>query len=545
MKKTNKKKTLAATLTGVIIILLVIFSLVVSSIGSIGFANALKREYATSTFHMAQTAALLVNGDNIEKYLSEGTDEEYDTAAKNLNLYCEKMYVSLIYVIAVDKSDYKHFRSVFNLVNNEVGDTAYTPWELGFERETTNSEYRQKYRKLYEGKSEYETVYRIHPIDSKPHITTLVPVQNAKGEVTALLCIQRPMSEINKATLPFVLRILLSAAIISLVAAVLVSQYSQKQFVLPIRKLSEKAACIARGDLSQEVPEESRIEEIAALSGSIHTMEEDMRTYIENLTTITAERERIGAELSIAQTIQENALPTTFPAFPEREEFEVYASMTPAKEVGGDFYNFFLVDDDHLAVIIADVSGKGVPAALFMMVSNILISDRTNMGGTPAEVLEYVNTNICRHNTADMFVTVWLGILEISTGKMIAANAGHDHPAVYRKGGYFEIVKNRHGLVVGAMEGAKYHDFELRLEKGDKLFLFTDGLPEATDAQGNMLTMEGLLHLLNAHASENPESIIEGVNAGIETFVGDAAQFDDMTMLCLELKDEQTPLSEE
>ena len=193
--------------------------------------------------------------------------------------------------------------------------------------------------------------------------------------------------------------------------------------------------------MPRKTPIVTRINEISNLSHSVDEMEKEMLAYIENLTAVTAEKERVSTELSVAKRIQEDAVPHVFPAFPERKDFDVFAFMKPAKEVGGDFYNYFLIDGDHLALVMADVSGKGIPAALFMMVTNLLISDRTRHGGTPAEIIEYVNDTVCSNNEAGMFVTVWLGILELSTGKITACNAGHDDPAVYRRGGAFELVK--------------------------------------------------------------------------------------------------------
>ena len=211
--------------------------------------------------------------------------------------------------------------------------------------------------------------------------------------------------------------------------------------------------------------------------------------------------------------------------------------MKPAKEVGGDFYNYFLIDGDHLALVMADVSGKGIPAALFMMVTNLLISDRTRHGGTPAEIIEYVNDTVCSNNEAGMFVTVWLGILELSRGKITACNAGHDDPAVYRRGGAFELVKTDHDIAVGAVGGLPYTDYEIQLNQGDKLFLYTDGVPEATDKDLKMLSLDGMVDVLNAHKDETPQNILEGVYGGVNEFVADAPQFDDITMLCLELKE--------
>jgi sigma-B regulation protein RsbU (phosphoserine phosphatase) len=204
--------------------------------------------------------------------------------------------------------------------------------------------------------------------------------------------------------------------------------------------------------------------------------------------------------------------------------------------VGGDFYNFFLIDDDHLAFMIGDVSGKGIPAALFMMVTNIVLSNRTLMGGTPAEILAFVNDNICAHNKLDMFVTLWLGIIDLTTGKVLAANAGHEDPAVCRKDGSFELGKTRHGLMAGAMPGIRYRDAEFYLAPGDKVFLYTDGVPEATDGENRMFTLDRMLVTLNTVKNGSPEEILEGVHQEVNAFVGDAPQFDDLTMLCLEYK---------
>ena len=247
-----------------------------------------------------------------------------------------------------------------------------------------------------------------------------------------------------------------------------------------------------------------------------------------------AERERIGNELSLATRIQADMLPNIFPAFPGRPDFDIYASMDPAKEVGGDFYDFFLVDDDHLCMVMADVSGKGVPAALFMMASKIILANNAMMGKSPAQILTDTNASICSHNRQEMFVTVWLGILELSTGKLIAANAGHEYPVLKKADGRFELLKDKHGFVIGGMEGIRYKEYELFLEPGAKLFLYTDGIPEATDAAEAMFGTERMLAALNREPDLPPEQILRNVRAAVNGFVNEAEQFDDLTMLCVE-----------
>ena len=238
-------------------------------------------------------------------------------------------------------------------------------------------------------------------------------------------------------------------------------------------------------------------------------------------------------ELNMATEIQAGMLPSIFPAFPERPEFEIHASMDPAKEVGGDFYDFFMIDDDHLGMVIADVSGKGVPAALFMMSSKILINDHALMGGTPAEILERVNELVCANNDAHMFVTVWLGILEISTGKLTTASAGHEYPIINTTGKYV-LLKDKHGLAIGAFEMSKYKNTELQLKKGDSIFVYTDGVAEATDANNQLFGTDRTIEALNAiPEGASQKEILAGVRAAVDAFVKEAPQFDDLTMVGL------------
>ena len=240
-------------------------------------------------------------------------------------------------------------------------------------------------------------------------------------------------------------------------------------------------------------------------------------------------------ELNMATEIQTGMLPSIFPAFPSREEFDLYASMDPAKEVGGDFYDFFMIDDDHLGVVIADVSGKGVPAALFMMISKTVIQNFAKLGVSAGEVLNKANAALCAQNKMEIFVTVWIGILEISTGKMNCSSAGHEYPAICHDG-KFELFQDKHGLVLGGMDMAKYRDYELTLERGDKIFVYTDGVPEATNANTEMYGTDRMIEALNTDGAAAPEQVLRNVRASVDQFVGSAEQFDDLTMLCLEYK---------
>ena len=280
--------------------------------------------------------------------------------------------------------------------------------------------------------------------------------------------------------------------------------------------------------------------EIGELSEDIVSLTQEIDQYIAENGRITAEKERISTELDMAQRIQASMLPGIFPAFPDRNEFDVYATMEPAKEVGGDFYDFFLIDDDHLALVISDVSGKGVPAALFMMISKIILQRCAMLGQTPADILTKTNEAICSNNELEMFVTVWVGILEISTGRLIAANAGHEYPAIMRAGKQFDLLKDRHGFVIGGMDGINYRQYEIQMYPGDKLFLYTDGITEAMDAEKKMFGTSRMIDALNKAKDASPDTVLKTVRESIRVFVKDTEQFDDMTMLCLEYSGPQS-----
>ena len=277
-------------------------------------------------------------------------------------------------------------------------------------------------------------------------------------------------------------------------------------------------------------------DEIGVLAGSFSNMMGEIDEYMVNLATVTADKERISTELNVATQIQASMLPCIFPAFPDRDEFDIYATMLPAKEVGGDFYDFFLVDHDHLAVVMADVSGKGVPAALFMVIAKTLIKNRAQLGHTPAEVFTAVNNQLCENNEAGLFVTAWMGILDINTGEFAFANAGHNPPLLKRASGEYEYLRTRPGFVLAGMEGVRYRQGSMILESGDMLYLYTDGVTEGTNSENELYGEDRLLAVANRCKDCDPQTLLPAVKADIDQFVGEAPQFDDITMLSLKIK---------
>ena len=303
----------------------------------------------------------------------------------------------------------------------------------------------------------------------------------------------------------------------------------------PIQKLSQNVERIGKGEFDKKVEVESG-DEIGNLASAFNKMLDDLHEYIEQIKNITAEKERIGAELDVATHIQKSMLPCIFPAFPNRKEIDVYATMDPAKEVGGDFYDFFMVDDRHLAIVMADVSGKGVPAALFMVIGKTLIKDHTTPEADLGSVFTQVNDLLCESNSEQMFITAFEGVLDLVTGEFNYVNAGHEMPFICPAGEKYTAHKIKAGFVLAGMEGMKYRAGSMTLAPGDKIFQYTDGVTEATNANNELYGMERLEKVLNANRDKTPEQLLPAVKEDIDLFVGEAPQFDDITMLCLEYK---------
>lgn len=331
----------------------------------------------------------------------------------------------------------------------------------------------------------------------------------------------------------------------SLIGVILISRV-EKIFTTPVEKLVGIVNTYVHTDATRDFESDKIIKacsqfntlpgEVGYISKAFCEMADNIKTYISNLSSITAEKERIGAELNVATNIQASMLPKNFPDNPEKDKIELFASMSPAKEVGGDFYDFFFIDDKHFAMIIADVSGKGIPAALFMVISKTIVKNVALQGLSPKEVLQKANLQLCENNEQEMFVSVWIGILDIDTGKMTCSNAGHEYPLVCKNGGNFELLKDKHGLVVGAMDMAKYSEYEIQLEKGDEVFVYTDGVPEATNSNNDLLGNDRMVEIVNSNKCDNLREFLPGVRNGIDDFVGDAPQFDDLTMMILKYK---------
>lgn len=306
----------------------------------------------------------------------------------------------------------------------------------------------------------------------------------------------------------------------------------RKLVVKNIDKVNESLSAITAGNLDTVVDVRSQLE-FDALSNDINATVDTLKRYIAEAAA------RIDEELAFAKAIQHSVLPSVFPPYPNRKDIAIHATMHTAKEVGGDFYDFYFVDDDHLGFLIADVSGKGIPAAMFMMTAKTVIKSFVESGMSVEEAFTFANAKLSEGNDAHMFVTAWMGVLNTKTGLVTFANAGHNPPVIKHADGTFEYFKSRPGFVLAGMEGIRYRKNELQLQKGDIIYLYTDGVTEAMNVNEELYGEDRLQKALNSNKDGDVVSICEEVKADVDLFVGEADQFDDITMVCLRYNGEE------
>ena len=505
--------------------------------------------YKQMTANDARTVASFLDGDWIDSFVDTIHSEEYQKLrAKAIEAKDEEMIRRYL----IDNGWYEGFETVREMLRqyrNRLGVAyVYTVTLEGNDSFTiidpdenlfyigTFIPLPPEYNNLKEGQA-------IEPTVSVTEYGWLCSaydiIQTSKGEYAALVGVDIDMTEVMNEREAFLKRMIISTGgllVISILASILLMH---KVVIDPLKMLSDATRGFTEHDHGFKKEDIISLpitanDEIGDLYQVIRTMQGKIVEYLDNLTSVTAEKERISAELNIATQIQADMLPRIFPPFPSRHDFDIYATMTPAKEVGGDFYDFFLIDDDHLGLVMADVSGKGVPAALFMVIAKTLIKNRTMMGTGPAEVLHHVNEQLCEGNEAELFVTVWLAIVELSTGKGLAANAGHEHPVIRHADGQYELVVYRHSPAVAVMEGMRFREHSFELKPGDSLFVYTDGVTESTNADDELFGTDRLLEALNSAPDASPKEILDNVRRAVDGFVKDAEQFDDLTMLCVE-----------
>ena len=369
--------------------------------------------------------------------------------------------------------------------------------------------------------------------------TGVEPIFDPDGNAVAIMCVDIDVNRMMNNRIRFISSMLVFAALAILASGVISVRQIRRMVITPLSRLAAGAKKF--GEARDEAQlRESVInfdirshDEMEGLYQEIRRMQTRIVDYMDTIARETKERERIGVELSVATQIQGNMLPNVFPAFPGRKEFELYANLTPSKEVGGDFYDFFLLDDDRLALVVADVSDKGIPAELTMVVTKTIIKNQALAGKSPTEIMEETNRQLHESNGGNMTVKAWFGILEISTGNLRSVNAGHDSPAYCPPRGAFGILQERKGMPLATMKDTRYEENRLALKPGGGLFVYADGVIEAANAENEAFGVGRMLDTLNEDAASRPVQTVRRMNKRMGGFVRDTPQEDDITMLSL------------
>lgn len=553
MKFSLKKKSIL-----LVLLIAIVIAAVAAAISYRVYSRTMFSYYEASAMDIAQTAASLSDPDKVLSYADQVLEiyrqspaPEFSTEQQEADYYRQyepikdDYYDQLYNLLQTVKANNRNVLYIYLFVLDEASHTGVylvdaDDSENACPMGTWDIIYPQNYA-VFDNPEQGFPAY-ITRSDFGWLCSAGAPILTDDGAVAGYAMVDISMDQVMADREMFLRNLIAGVLVAAVVLTLFFIAIVSRVVVRPINLLSAAAAGFLQDRDKQNGQSDIAClnirtgDEIEHLTHSIQQMELDINQYIANLAAITAEKERIGAELSVATQIQADMLPSIFPAFPLHPEFDIYAAMTPAKEVGGDFYDFFLVDDDHLCMVIADVSGKGVPAALFMVIAKTLLKNCAQTGQSPEKILETVNNQLCEGNQAEMFVTAWVGILQLSTGVLTAANAGHEYPVLKKAGGTFDLVKDRHGFVLAGMENSRYRSYKLQLNAGDMLFLYTDGVPEATAKDEQMYGTQRMLDALNRCEGMSPRQILDKVKADIDAFSANAEQFDDITMLAFELR---------
>lgn len=524
----RKKHSLKKSVMTGIVVLAVILTAGTNLIVGLQYRDRKIKDSSDLAFSYTRAAADFIDGDSIQRYLETNTkDPYYEEILEFLNSFQINTNLRYYYVFVPLEEELVYI------------------WDAEYYEGACPLGYHEDY--MEGGQELVKTIYRADPPeeisiakdDTYGYIASaFTPIFNSAGEPVAIVGVDLSMPGLNQEIFSFLRNSVLFVAIITFLLSGIYFLYTKRNILKPIDLLNRAAGRMVE-NLEEDQVQEIDIhtgDEIEELASAFMQMNLEVKEYIKKLYLVTAEKERIGAELDVAAHIQSSMLPCIFPPFPDRHEFDIYATMTPAKEVGGDFYDFFMVDERHLAIVMADVSGKGVPAALFMVIGKTLIKDHTQPGADLGAVFSEVNDILCTSNSEGMFITAFEGVLDLMTGEFRFVNAGHEIPFISRAGGAFEPHKIRAGFVLAGMEGLRYRAGIMELAPGDKLFQYTDGVTEATSVDKELYGMERLQNILASVSDKAPQEILPAVKKDIDRFVGSAPQFDDITMLCLEYK---------
>ena len=541
--ESRQVKSIRRTLLIGITVAVVIICAVLGVVGYRMFARGMINHYQTYLDDLLTMTLTEIDSDDLAACIESGKESKtFEETQAYFDTVKESYDIEYLYIVKpLNTEATDNMMDVMSAVTDEerATDEEFYSVTLG---ELTGANYPSDVAAKYlAGMDATETTFFTNTTEYGADYTGMVAIRDSAGNPVAVLAADVSIGEIEHTLTAYLAFVIIFTLVLAVLVVFALYSWLSKRVVTPLERLKDVSEKFVESSHTATGPDELVVvdpgihtgDEMEVLSGSLSDMFDSMKSYMSDLLDATKEKERIGAELDMAEEIQASQLPRLFPAFPDRAEFDIFASMVPAKEIGGDFYDFFMIDHDHIALVMADVSGKGVPAALFMMVSRVLIKSHLQAGEGPAQTLMNVNNQLCESNEAELFVTVWLAVLQISTGEGVAANAGHEKPVVRRAGGKYDLVVYRHSPAVGVFEGIPYREHGFALYPGDSLFVYTDGVPEATNSNDELYGTDRMLAALNKDPDASPKQTLTNVAEDIAAFVGEEEQFDDTTMLCL------------
>ena len=530
MKEEGKKNNggLRRRITLVQFLMMLGMMLILVGVSYNAFRNTYLRFYSEKAQDIVRIVAAETDWERIEPYYETGVEDEY---SRNLHDFYNMVKtnftgIGYLYLFVPGETSFTYI-----LEARTPEDDPKLTAKRGDVFHYTKYEYEKLLPDVHAGKPSTEIMEM--STEMGDGLEAWAPVFDKEGRVRAMVEADYITPEISRELNSYVFRIFLIFLVCIAAVLLIMLEYLRRSVIAPIMELNNGMNAYEHGELEFNYTNYKKDDELKSLADSFREMTVRIEAYNKEIARVTAEKERIGAELDVATKIQADMLPRIFPPFPDRKEFNIFASMDPAKEVGGDFYDFYLLDENHLAMVVADVSGKGVPAALFMVIAKTLIKNRALLGGSPSTILKDVNEQLCEANDAQLFVTVWFAILDLNTGEGVAANAGHEHPVLRRRNEQFKLIQYRHSPALGIMSGMRFQEHEFQLYQGDCLFVYTDGVPEACNAGNEFYGTDRLLEALNEEPSMEPEDLVKAVKDSMERFVGEAPQFDDVTMLVM------------
>ena len=508
---------------------------IITYMGYRHFSKTFVDQYKEMTTQFAYIASSYVSGDDMKTYIKNHTiDLKWSEINGKLTEITNIADLDSISVTSPDAVRYDTQTYIFHAINAHIidnekkfpvyGSESLLVWERP---SIVNVK-----RLIQLGRSYSEIKLRS---DEKGHTTgtvsSAIPIRDEYNNIVAMLTVKKSIDELLILQALYFKKISVVALFVTLVFILIYGAVLWRMVIRPILMIKNETIYFSEhNELSGMLSKIRNHDEIGSLSNSVEEMSGKINRYITELTKVTAEKERISTELNVATKIQSDMLPKAYPPFPARKDFDLFAKMDPAKEVGGDLFDYLLLDSDHLMLVVGDVSGKGVPAALFMVIAKTLLSSHAAQGLSPSEIFEITNNQLCNGNETGLFVTCWLGILTFSTGELRFVNAGHPYPVLYHDGN-FSFVKTKPNFVLGGMEGLHYKEHSITLEKGDRIFVYTDGVTEATDSSEELFGEERLLEAMKGTENLDSPETLKSVRASIDKFVGEAEQFDDITML--------------